>query len=104
VSTLDRRLELHALLVSILGKANVYFQPPASVKMVYPCVRYELDFDDTTHADNIPYTTRQRYLVTFISDDPDDEIYDGFREIPTYSFSRAYVADNLNHKAFKIYY
>ena len=37
----QRRLQLHEILVGILGNENVYFQPPANLVMQYPCIRYE---------------------------------------------------------------
>ena len=35
------RLELQSVLEQTLGSRNVYFQPPASVKMKYPAIVYE---------------------------------------------------------------
>ena len=35
------RLELHALLVELLGSTNVYYEPPETLKMSYPAIRYQ---------------------------------------------------------------
>lgn len=83
---------------------NVYFQPPASVKMQYPCIRYELADIHTTHADNRLYTAKRRYTVTVIDKDPDSQIPFALIEFPLCSFDRHYVADNLHHWVFGIYY
>ena len=83
---------------------NVYFQPPASVKMQYPCIRYELADIHTTHADNRLYTAKRRYTVTVIDKDPDSQIPFVLIEFPLCSFDRHYVADNLHHWVFGIYY
>ena len=37
------RLILHDELITLLGSSNVYFQPPTSIKMNYPCIIYKLD-------------------------------------------------------------
>ena len=49
---MDRRLKLQTLLESIKGVSKVYFQPPETVKMSYPCIVYLLDADKGLHANN----------------------------------------------------
>lgn len=34
------RLNLHEEFATLLGSNNVYFQPPESVKLNYPCIKY----------------------------------------------------------------
>ena len=41
VYTMASRLNLHNSLIEALGTKSVYFQPPESVKLVYPCIIYE---------------------------------------------------------------
>ena len=36
------RLELHEEFCNILGSRSVYFQPPASIKLNYPCIVYSI--------------------------------------------------------------
>lgn len=99
------RLELSAELHNFLGSDNVYFQPPASVHMNYPAIRYSLDDINLIRADNKNYNKPKSYLVTIIHKDPDntlkDDILDVFEHI---SFERHYKADNLNHYVYKLYY
>jgi hypothetical protein len=95
-----RRLQLHNLLKQIT--ANVYFQPPTT--MAYPCIRYEIDNARSDHADNIPYRYLQRYKVTIIDRDPDSTIPDKVKDLPTCIFNRFFVADNLNHFVFTLYF
>lgn len=61
------RLEFDDILVSILGKPNVYFQPPASVKMSFPAIRYKLNNIDTRNANNKHYLKNASYEVILIS-------------------------------------
>lgn len=101
----EKRLELHAKLKEILGSDFVYYQPPGTKKMSYPCIRYERDRGQHTYADNRTYIYRQAYQLTYIDPNPDNDmmekLIDNFEEI---NFNRHYVADNLNHDVFVLYY
>lgn len=101
---MDRRLEFHEILANILGSRNVYFQPPESKRMSYPCIRYERDDIQNDFADNNVYRQKIAYSVTVIDEDPDSEIVFDVSKLPTARFERHYVADNLNHDVFHIFY
>lgn len=101
----ERRLELHEKLCTILGSRNVYFQPPGTLKMNYPCIRYERDRGQHTYADNRTYIYRQAYQITCITKDPDSDLHERIiEEFPETNFNRHYVADNLNHDVLILYY
>ena len=96
------RLGLQTLLESMV--ANVYFQPPESINLSYPCMVYKRSFIKTRFADNVPYSLRNEYTITVIDKDPDTTIPDMLALQPLCSFDRHYTADNLNHYVFTIYY
>lgn len=98
------RLQLHSLLLGLAPGLKVYFQPPASLIMTYPCIVYKRDDISVTHADNIPYRLTRRYLVTIIDPDPDSPLVGLVAALPMCSFNRAFVAENLNHDVFILYY
>lgn len=98
------RLQLQALLELILENTNVYFQPPASVKMQYPCIVYKRDNAKTEFAGNKPYTHNRRYMVTVIDRDPDSEIPDKIAELPKCNTLRFFTANNLHHSVFNLYF
>lgn len=98
------RTELHNLLVAILGSEEVYFQPPATVKLTYPCIIYKRNAADTKFANNKPYMHEKRYQVTVIDKDPDSPIPDKIAALPKCLFDRFFTADNLNHDVFNIYF
>lgn len=98
------RLELQTLLTATLGSPNVYFQPPATLQMSYPCIIYKRDRRDTEFADNKPYKDKKRYQVTVISPDPDSDIPDKVATLPLCSFDRFYTADSLNHDVFNLFF
>ena len=102
---MDRRPQLHQLLVKTAGKdVKVYFQPPSNVTMTYPCLVYERSKAETRFADNNPYRYTKRYTVTVIDRDPDSEIPDRVAKLPMCTHSTFFVADNLNHDIFDIYF
>ena len=99
------RLGLHEELVSVLGTRYVYFQPPESVKMNYPCIVYEKQGVNSYYADDAHYIDRTRYNITVIDKDPDSEIAERvFRHFKQCSYDRRYIADNLNHDVLTILY
>lgn len=100
-----RRLALHEKFCELLGSRNVYFQPPESVQMKYPAIRYNLTPGDTKYANNGVYIYRRRYEVTVIDKNPDipwDEIM--LNTFKYCSFERMYAYENLNHWQFSLYY
>ena len=104
MTVLEKRLELHDLLCSILGSEEVYFQPPESVKMSYPAIVYSRDRIDNLHADNQVYKQEIGYQITVIDKDPDSEIVAAVSKIPRIRYDRPYKSDNLNHDVFTLYY
>lgn len=99
------RLDLHKQLCDILGSSNVYFQPPSSVKMKYPCIVYQRSTGDTQYADNWPYVVTTRYTVTYITKDPDDPMVEKLaKAFQSIRMDRHFTADNLNHDTFELYF
>jgi hypothetical protein len=99
-----QRLELQALLTGILGTDQVYFQPPPTVSMEYPCIVYRRDYELTRFADDRPYSRKKRYQVTVIDRDPDSVIPDKVADLPLCIFDRFYTTENLNHDVFKLFF
>lgn len=99
-----RRLQLQSLLETILGSANVYFQPPTNTQLQYPCIIYKRDAADTTYADDHPYHYVQRYQVTIVDRNPDSQIPKRVADLPLCAFDRFYTADNLNHDVFTLFF
>jgi hypothetical protein len=99
-----QRLQLHDLLVENLGSDYVYFQPPPTVNMTYPCIVYKRDSAITIFAGDKPYQNNTRYQVTVIDRDPDSLIPAKIAKLPMCIFDRFYTADNLNHDVFKLFF
>lgn len=101
---MDKRLELHEKLVEVLGSRNVYFQPPASIKMKYPAIVYERNDILNRHANNQVYNRRVAYTITLIDSNPDSETVVKLSQLPLCGYDRHFESDNLNHDVFTLYY
>jgi hypothetical protein len=98
------REDLSAILHTLLGSDNVYFQPPPTQEIKYPCIIYKLDKIQARHANNRLYKKVKAYQVTVIDRDPDSDIPDRILEIPKSRFDRFYTADKLNHFVYNIFF
>lgn len=98
------RPDLQTLLESILGSRNVYYDPPESVKMQYDAIRYSRKKIDNRFANNNVYKQNNAYEVIVIYRDPDSDIPIKISKLPMCSHDRHYVADNLHHDVFTLYY
>lgn len=101
------RLDLHRELSIALGSGNVYYQPPESVKLKYPCIVYSKDRDRVERADNRHYVVHPQWNLILIEHDPDSDLADGIVDhFNQYccSIDRRYRADNLYHTAITLYY
>ncbi len=99
------RLDLHEELCSILGTRNAYFNPPEGVRMQYDAIRYELGGKNLKYANNRVYRIYNQYDGVVITKDPDTTIPDDIlHHFELCSFGRPYIADNLYHYPFTLYY
>lgn len=101
-STIDRRLELHSFLLTLCD--NVYFSPPANIKLKYPCIIYQRSNNQTDYANNNPYNIVTRYTITIIDPDPDSYIVPELEKVPKCTYDTHFISDNLNHDVFTIFY
>jgi len=98
------RLELHETLLALLGSNQVYFRAPANVQMKYPAIIYTRSSYQTSFADNKIYRQMKQYTITLIYRDPDSDLPDRLLSLPCCRFDRHYMADNLNHDVFTLYF
>lgn len=98
------RVQLDAILRTTLGSTNVYFDPPESFKLKYPCIVYSLSNHLEVFADNSKYYRLKRYTLVYITKDADDPMTDILDDLEYCRLSRAYTADGLYHYAYDIYF
>ena len=107
---MDSRLELHDEFIEVLETKNesesrVYFRPPESTKMKYPCIRYSKSEPNLKRANNKVYGCVDRYDGVVIDYDPDSKIPDKLlARFQMCSLGRPYTSDSLNHFPFTIYF
>ena len=98
------RIELQTMLEELLGSRNVYYQPPASLRMQYPAIVYSRSKIENEFANNLVYKRAVAYDVTVIDKNPDSEIVEKVSFLPLCKHDRHYTSDNLNHDVFTLYY
>lgn len=85
------RLQLQSVLEDILGSKNVYFQPPSTVRLQYPCIIYQLDDLPTQHANNKPYMLTHTYTITLVTTNASFDLPEKLAMIPRINHSRRYT-------------
>ena len=105
------RLELQTLLEGIMSSytkdsiQRVWYQPPSSVYLTYPCIIYTLSGKDHLRADNIKYRTMNRYTLTVIDRDPESSLPEIVENGIKYcAFDRIFSVDGLYHTTYTIYF
>jgi hypothetical protein len=98
------RLELQTLLETNFDGCYVYYDPPESVRMSYPAIRFSRKKIDNTFANNSVYKQNTAYELILIYDDPDSDLPMRISRLPMCVHDRAYVADNLHHEVYTLYF
>ena len=98
------RLELHSKLVELFGSKNVYYQPPESIKMEYPAIKYSKSNIRNAYANNTPYIQSTSYQIIVIDSKPDNPVITKLLRLPMCSYDRNYISDNLNHDVLTLYF
>lgn len=98
-----RRLQLQETLEELLQSENVYYQPPPSVHLKYPCIIFQDNVITQRHANNSVYHIERSYTVTLITQQHDDPLMEKLAWLPKCRFERAFTNDNLYHRVYRIY-
>lgn len=99
------RLQLQDELEGLLGSKYVYFQPPASVKLKYPCIIFELDPTYIRRADNKAFILFNRYHVKHLFKSLENEKKDAFlNHFQMMTHDNRMTADGLYNDDFTLYY
>ena len=101
---MDRWENLREILKNILGSDEVYFQPPPSVKLKFPCIVVTRESDHVLRADNKRYNATYKYSIQYIRRQYDVDICEKILELPYCSYNRFFTTDGLNHDNFIIYF
>lgn len=99
-----KRQLLQSKLEELLGNRNVYYQPPETVKMQYPAIKYSKTNIRSTFADDATYSNLYRYEIIVIDRKPDNPVVEKLLKLPYCSFSRNYKSDGLDHDVLTLYF
>ena len=98
------RIALQTKLEELIGNKNVYYQPPETLKMEYPAIRYSKSDIESKHADNMKYSSTTKYEIIVIDKRPDNAVIEKILNLPYSDFDRHYVVNNLHHDVITIYF
>lgn len=98
------RSDLQTVLERILGSRNVYYEPPANLRMQYPCIVYRRESTELDRADNVGYIKHGKYEVLHISRNPVDPTIDKLLDLPMSDHAARFTADGLSHDQIILYY
>jgi hypothetical protein len=94
---MTNRLTLQNKLEEILGSRNVYYNPPESQKMNFPCIVYNLSYIENINADNIKYLDYTTYKITVISKQVDNPAIKSILNLPMTKFSANFTKNGFYH-------
>ena len=99
--------QLRDQLYLINNTENVYYNPPESIHMIFPCFRFVENNTYAMRADNKAYLKKTRWVITYISTDEEcvekirDEMLEHFMMC---EHETVFKADNLIHLVFNLYF
>ena len=96
--------DLQAKFEELLGSRNVYYNPPASVRMKYDAIVFTRSRINNRFASDYVYGQSHTYEITVITSDPDAEVIGKISRLPRCSFDRSFISDNLYHNVFTLNY
>lgn len=96
------RIELDAILRSTLGSDHVYFDPPESFKLKFPCIVYHDSGRIVWKADNGNYIKFKRYMLNYMTKDADDPMVDTIEELQYCTMATPYTSDNVFYYPYNI--
>lgn len=99
---MSRRLDLQVELEKLCP--NVYFQPPPSLQMKFPCIVYERRDISTQYADNKPYIHHDIYRVIYIDKDPESDVPKKILDLPMSTYETQYKKNEMYYNVSRITY
>lgn len=83
---------------------HVYYQPPESIKLAYPCIVYGRDNFDMKYANDHIYKDMTKYTVTVMDVNPVSPLVDVLRTIPYCRMDREFTTTGIHHFIFTLFY
>lgn len=100
-----KRVDIQEKFKFLLGSNNVYYQPPANLKMKYPAIVYSLDGLDVKRFDNTRLINKNCFSVTHIYRNESENLVETMLKSFEYiSFDNRSIVDGIYNDHFTIYW
>ena len=100
-----KRVDIQEKFKFLLGSNNVYYQPPANLKMKYPAIVYSLDGLDVKRFDNTRLINKNCFSVTHIYRNESENLVETMLKNFEYiSFDNRSIVDGIYNDHFTIYW
>lgn len=100
-----KRVDIQEKFKFLLGSNNVYYQPPANLKMKYPAIVYSLDGLDVKRFDNTRLINKNCFSVTHIYRNESENLVETMLKNFEYiSFDNRSIADGIYNDHYTIYW
>ena len=100
-----KRVDIQEKFKFLLGSNNVYYQPPANLKMKYPAIVYSLDGLDVKRFDNTRLINKNCFSVTHIYRNESENLVETILKNFEYiSFDNRSIVDGIYNDHYTIYW
>lgn len=100
-----KRVDIQEKFKFLLGSDNVYYQPPANLKMKYPAIVYSLDGLDVKRFDNTRLINKNCFSVTHIYRNESENLVETMLKNFEYiSFDNRSIVDGIYNDHYTIYW
>ena len=100
-----KRVDIQEKFKFLLGSNNVYYQPPANLKMKYPAIVYSLDGLDVKRFDNTRLINKKCFSVTHIYRNESENLVETMLKNFEYiSFDNRSIVDGIYNDHYTIYW
>lgn len=100
-----KRVDIQEKFKFLLGSNNVYYQPPANLKMKYPAIVYSLDGLDVKRFDNTRLINKNCFSVTHIYRNESENLVETMLKNFVYiSFDNRSIVDGIYNDHYTIYW
>lgn len=100
-----KRVDIQEKFKFLLGSNNVYYQPPANLKMKYPAIVYSLDGLDVKRFDNKRLINKNCFSVTHIYRNESENLVETMLKNFEYiSFDNRSIVDGIYNDHYTIYW
>jgi len=100
-----KRVDIQEKFKFLLGSNNVYYQPPANLKMKYPAIVYSLDGLDVKRFDNTRLINKNCFSVTHIYRNESENLVETMLMNFEYiSFDNRSIVDGIYNDHYTIYW